>query len=96
VNLQRLNAGKWELVGSMKDDGTGGDTTAGDSIFTITRTLTESNLGTISFRSTSGYRGSLARATSNTMSLTVTPALALSIDTRATELVVEQGARSIW
>ena len=92
VNLQRLNAGKWELVGSMKDDGTGGDTAAGDSIFTITRTLTESNLGTISFRSTSGYRGSLARASSNTLSLTVTPALALSIDTGATELVVEQGA----
>jgi hypothetical protein len=91
VNLQRLNAGKWELVGSMKDDGTGGDTAAGDSIFTLTRTLSESNLGTISFRSTSGYRGSLARASSNTLSLTVTPALALSIDTGATELVVEQG-----
>jgi hypothetical protein len=91
VNLQRLNAGKWELVGSMKDDGTDEDTAAGDSVFTITRKISESNLGTISFRATSGYRGSLARANSNTLSLNVTPALALSIDTGATELVVEQG-----
>jgi hypothetical protein len=72
VNLLRLSAtGAQSVVATMHDDGIGGDTTAGDKMFSAVLTLNESQVGTFNFQASAAFRGQLKRAPSNTLQYAV-------------------------
>ena len=67
INLQRLhaNGNTFTTVGTMFDDGTHGDATAGDQTFSLQLTLTEPSPFPITFRISAPVKGSLTRIFSN-------------------------------
>ena len=72
VNLQQLDsAGRATVLASMYDDGTNGDVTAGDGIFTIQTNVFQPNPGSLTLRVSAGFKGSLLRAFSPVMTVTV-------------------------
>src|ERR1700693_4724966 len=72
VNLQELNAaGVAAVLGTLHDDGLNGDVTAGDGIFTIQTNLFQPNPGSLSLRVSAGFLGSLTRAFSPVMTVSV-------------------------
>jgi len=65
VLLQRINAsGSVTNLGIMRDDGTGGDAVAGDRIFALTVTFTETQTGRIRLQASAAFRGVLKRVVS--------------------------------
>lgn len=70
-NLQRLNGATWALLGTMYDDGTHGDLVAGDSTYSLAVVLNEARLGTVSFRGSVAYKGSIKRTFSNQAGVSV-------------------------
>src|SRR5688572_17179303 len=84
VYLQRINAnGGVTNVGIMRDDGTSGDTVAGDRIFTLTLTFNESQTGRIRLQASAAFRGVLRRVLSEALTIPigvlVPPAFAATI-----------------
>lgn len=73
INLQRVDTdGKvLAVLGTLNDQGTNGDATPGDQVFTISRTFTEATATPILLRVSWTARGSLGRAASNTLSIEV-------------------------
>jgi hypothetical protein len=67
VTLLRLNASGQggANLGRMYDDGSHGDATAGDGIFTAEVSVVEPSTGTVAFAVTAAYRGQLLRVRSS-------------------------------
>jgi hypothetical protein len=76
VNLQQLDASglNYSVVGTMYDDGTHGDVTAGDGTFTLQLNLTETAPYPLTYRVSAAFKGSLTRTFSTAVSLNVTGA----------------------
>lgn len=91
-NLQRLSGGVWTAVGRLYDDGTHGDLASGDNVFTLQVPLNEVQLGSISYRASSGYKGSLLRVFSNPLQISVVAPLSLQLDAGSDEIYVIQGS----
>ena len=73
VNLQQVNTlGQGTVVGVMYDDGTHGDATPGDGIYSLRQTIFQQTAGTLTYRVSAGFQGSLLRPFSAPFSLTVT------------------------
>lgn len=74
VNLQRLDASGRviSVVGLLHDDGVNGDTTAADSVFSLSTTILENSPGTVRLRVSAGFRGSLLRAFSSVLTVNIT------------------------
>lgn len=74
INLQKLDAGGRvvAVLGTLHDDGLDGDAVAGDKIFSITTTVLESNTGTVKYRVSAGFLGSLLRVFSAAVSVSIT------------------------
>jgi hypothetical protein len=64
VNLQRLDAAGRviAILGTLVDDGSGGDATAGDGLFTIRTTIFETVAGPVRLRVSAAFSGKLLRA----------------------------------
>jgi len=64
VNLQRLDSSGRvvSVIGILHDDGQNGDAVAGDNVYTITTTVFENTPGTVNFRVSAGFKGSLLRS----------------------------------
>jgi glucodextranase-like protein len=64
VNLQRLDSSGRvvSVIGILHDDGLNGDAVAGDNVYTITTTVFENTPGTVNFRVSAGFKGSLLRS----------------------------------
>jgi len=90
-NLQRFNGSAWTVVGSMTDNGTNGDASANDGIFTFRSNLINNQLGTVTFRASAGYRGSALRRFSGTLNIEAVQSLGVTIDLGATSVVIPQG-----
>lgn len=72
VNLLRLSpSGTQTVVATMRDDGAGGDTVAGDRVFTTLLNLNESQVGTFSYQASVAFRGQIRRTLSNLMQFAV-------------------------
>jgi hypothetical protein len=50
------------IIGILHDDGLNGDAVAGDNVYTITTTIFENTPGTVNFRVSAGFKGSLLRS----------------------------------
>ncbi|MDE3197389.1 MAG: hypothetical protein KGN84_13655 [Acidobacteriota bacterium] len=63
VNLQRLNVadGTYRTIGILYDDGTHGDVTAGDGVYSLQLRLTEHGPFPLVFRISAAMRGSISR-----------------------------------
>ncbi len=73
VNLQQVNStGQATNIGTMYDDGTHGDSTAGDHIYTLSFSIFQQTTGALSFRVSAGFQGSLSRALSAPIPVSVT------------------------
>lgn len=74
VNLQKLDASGRVIavIGTLHDDGLNGDATAGDKIFSITTTVLENATGTVKYRVSAGFLGSLLRVNSAAVTVTIT------------------------
>jgi hypothetical protein len=92
-NLQRLVGNTWTNLGTMYDDGTHGDASAGDNIYSAQAAVNESQLGTISFRASVAYRGQLQRSFSNTINVNIVPPLGLAIESGSDFITIAQGAQ---
>jgi RHS repeat-associated protein len=68
------------ILGTMHDDGLGGDAVAGDRTFTLQFSLAPSQPGTIYLRVSAAFKGVLQRVQSPSMTVTVTPAIVLPPD----------------
>ena len=66
VNLLRVDASNKVLatIGTMRDDGTGGDATAGDGTFTLRFTTTEPAAGALRLQVSAAFKGLLKRVLS--------------------------------
>jgi hypothetical protein len=91
ANLQRLVGTTWTNLGTMYNDGTHGDTSAGDNIYTAQAPVNESQLGTISFRASVAYRGQLQRSFSNVINVSVVPPLGLALESGSDFITIGQG-----
>ena len=94
VNLQRLVGSSWTDIGRLYDDGTHGDVTAGNNIFTTQVSLNEASLGPITFRASAAYKGKIQRNFSNTASIAVSPPLGLEIQAGTSSVTIVQGQSS--
>lgn len=75
LNLLRLDAqGKATVLGVMHDDGRDGDAIAGDKIYTLTITFTESDVGKIRLQGSAAFKGRLKRVLSDIKEIPVIPA----------------------
>jgi len=75
VNLQQLDSsGRATVVGLMHDDGQNGDAAANDGTYTLSFTLFQQNAGSLTFRVSAGFQGSLTRALSAPIVVTITGA----------------------
>jgi hypothetical protein len=74
VLLQRIDtAGRVVgTLGTMVDDGTNGDVTAGDKVFTLRATLYEQAAGAVKLRASAAFAGKLTRVLSSPVTVTVT------------------------
>jgi hypothetical protein len=91
-NLQRLVGNTWTNLSTMYDDGTHGDATAGDNVYSAQATVNESQLGSISFRSSAAYRGQLQRSFSNPLNVNIVPPLGLTLEAGSDFISLGQGA----
>ena len=72
VNLQQVDsAGRATAIGTLHDDGQNGDATAGDGTYSFRLTLFQQAAGTFTYRVSAGFQGSLTRALSAPIALTV-------------------------
>jgi hypothetical protein len=92
-NLQRLTGNTWTNLGTMYDDGTHGDASAGDNIYSAQAAINESQLGAISFRASAAYRGQLQRSFSNTLNVNIVPPLGLAIESGSDFITIAQGTQ---
>ena len=92
-NLQRLIGNTWTNLGTMYDDGTHGDASPGDNIYSAQAAVNESQLGTISFRASAAYRGQLQRSFSNTINVNIVPPLGLAIESGSDFITIAQGTQ---
>ncbi len=68
MNLLRISStGTSSILTAMRDDGTNGDTIAGDKVFTVLLTLHENQVGTFGLQASVAIRGQLKRALSPVM-----------------------------
>lgn len=76
VNLQQLDAaGKVvAIVGTLRDDGTNGDTVAGDKTFTVQWSIQPATTGQMRFQVSAGFKGLLRRVSSDVATINVTDA----------------------
>jgi hypothetical protein len=73
VNLQQVSTtGQATTVGTMYDDGTHGDLSAGDGIYTLQWSVFPQSPGALTFRVSAGFQGSLTRAFSAPITVNVT------------------------
>lgn len=74
VNLQRLDeSGRVvAVIGALHDDGLNGDAVAGDKLFSIATTVLENATGTVRYRVSAGFLGSLLRVFSAPVSVSIT------------------------
>lgn len=97
VQLQSLdgNGNVVALVGLLHDDGLNGDAAAGDGIFTIQTPVLKNASGTVTFRVTAGFRGSLTRGFSAPVTVKVTDSKsAVILSPGATHIICENQTRS--
>ncbi len=66
------SAGRTTIVGIMHDDGLNGDATAGDHIYSFLVTVFQQTPGTINYRVSAAFQGSLVRPQSGLIPLTIT------------------------
>jgi hypothetical protein len=90
-NLQRLIGTAWTNLGTMFDDGTHGDATAADNVYTAQATVNESQLGSISFRASAAYKGQLQRSFSNPLAVNIVPPLGLTLEAGSDFISLTQG-----
>jgi hypothetical protein len=73
VNLVRIHpTGSVRVIGQLRDDGTNGDTIAGDKTYTAVVSLSEPGETTIRLQVSAAFRGILQRSTSQVLSVYVT------------------------
>ncbi len=72
-NVQRLGAnGRVQgVVGTLRDDGLGGDAVAGDKVYTLRLAVQEALAGAVQFQISAGFRGELRRTIAGPVTLTV-------------------------
>lgn len=85
VNLQQVStSGQSTVVGTMYDDGTHGDAIPGDNTYTLQISLFQQTPGTLTYRVSAGFQGSLTRPFSAPISLAITgAAVSISISSPA-------------
>lgn len=73
VNLLRINpTAPPTLIGQLRDDGTNGDQTANDKIFTGRTTINETAEGQVALQVNAAFKGTLTRAQSSVLTIFVT------------------------
>ncbi len=74
VQLQSLdiNGRVTGVVGALHDDGLNGDAVANDGTYTLQATVLQNSPGTVTYRVSAGFQGSLLLALSSPMTVTVT------------------------
>lgn len=90
-NLQRWEPGGWVVLDRLYDDGTHGDTAPADNVFSLQTQINEPQTGTLTFRASTSYKGSLLRSFSNSLKLTIVPELSLQVTSGLSELFVIEG-----
>lgn len=77
ANLQRLKPDGTPLsvVGTLRDDGSNGDATAGDKVYTLQFTVNEPAAGTVRYQVSAGFTGELKRTFSTPLTLTINAAV---------------------
>ena len=91
TNLQRWEPGGWVVLDRLYDDGTHGDTAPADNVFSLQTQINEPQTGTLTFRASTSYKGSLLRSFSNSLKLTIVPELSLQVTSGLSELFVIVG-----
>lgn len=72
VNLLRIDsAGRATVVGRMHDDGLNGDATAGDQVYSFQLNVFEQTTGTVNYRVSAAFLGSLVRDQSGLIPVTI-------------------------
>lgn len=72
ANLQRRNANNtWTVVGTLRDDGSGGDPVANDGIFTVRINVQQAATGEIQLRASAAFKGMVRRLFSSVFDLPV-------------------------
>lgn len=97
VSLQRLNSGGQvvAVLGSLRDEGTNGDKTAGDSIYSTTVNFTEPTAGSVRLAVSAAFRGVMKRVTSTPIAVDIVQADGyVVLDAEGGTLRVESGAWS--
>ena len=85
VTLVRCDASGKALnnIGTLYDDGTHGDVSSGDNIFSSQMVFNETKTGTVYFKSSAAYKGTLKRVFSDVVALSIisapTPEATLSV-----------------
>ncbi len=73
VNLQQIDAaGRATVLGTLHDDGLSGDAVAGDQTYTLRTTVFQQIPGAVTFRVSAGFQGSLLRANSAPITVSIT------------------------
>ncbi|HWF08832.1 MAG TPA: choice-of-anchor X domain-containing protein [Bryobacteraceae bacterium] len=72
MNLIRVDAlGRATIVGTMHDDGLNGDATAADNTYSLVLSVFEQTSGTVNYRVSAAFLGSLVRVQSGLIPLTI-------------------------
>jgi hypothetical protein len=72
VNLVRVDSsGRATVVGTMHDDGLNGDATAGDHIYSLALSIFEQTTGTVNYKISAAFPGSLTRSQSGLIPITI-------------------------
>jgi subtilisin family serine protease len=91
VTLLRESGGVFQIVGTMRDDGLGGDDVANDGRFTHLLAVNAAQVGSLNFRASAAYSGSAQRVQSSVLPVAVTAPAALSITPGQQEITIVQG-----
>jgi subtilisin family serine protease len=94
VRLLQGSNGTFGLVGTMRDDGLGGDDVANDNRFTLVLNLSSSQTTALNFRASAGYSGTLQRVQSSLLALEVLPPVNLQVTAGQQEITFLAGESS--
>jgi Carboxypeptidase regulatory-like domain len=90
-NLQRIDpSGAVTIVGALRDDGTNGDSVAGDRVFTLSFVVNATEAGELRYRVSAAFTGKLRRVFSPALTVVATPGEGVSVQVQG-DVVFDSG-----